>query len=212
MRLVAVFLFLFVAACGRPLTPVEEQFAKDVFGPTLNTSKIVVAQGAGLHPAFPSSVTKRISVRGTERACVRVPQPKRTDAPPAQAFAFRNKMHFDTGLYSHDMVLEWPNALRLPQALIFAHELTHVWQWQNRARTGYTPFRAAAESVRLVDPYFAPPGEAAFFSFGYEQQAAIVEDYLCFAFANPNHPRRYELRAILEPVFPVDALDAKIGR
>ena len=99
-----------------------------------------------------------------------------------------------------------------PQALVFAHELTHIWQWQNRARTGYTPFRAAAESLRLVDPYFAPPGEAPFLSFGYEQQAAIVEDFICFTFANPDHPRRAELREILAPVFPVDAFEAALGR
>ena len=44
------------------------------------------------------------------------------------------------------------------------------------------------------------------------QQAAIVEDYLCFAFANPTHPRRAELRAILAPVFPVDRIDREIGQ
>ena len=80
--------------------------------------------------------------------------------------------------------------------------MTHVWQWQNRAITGYTPWRAAGESLRLIDPYYAPPGSADFFTYGYEQQAVILEDYLCFAFANPNHPRRAELRKILAPVFP----------
>ena len=194
------------------MTPMEERFASDVFGPSLDTSKVVVAQGAGLLPPSKTRVTKVTLVQGTDRACVRVPIPSRKASAPAQAFAFRNKMHFDTGLYSSDMVLDWPNRLRVPQALIFAHELTHVWQWQNRKRTGYTPWRGAMESLRLVDPYFAPPGEAPFFSFGYEQQAAIVEDYLCFAFANPDHPRRAELRAILAPVFDVDRIDALIGR
>ena len=211
MRLLLGLLFLALAACGRPMTQMEEQFAKDVFGPTLDTSKVVVGQGAGLRPPMKTRVSKVVTVHGTERSCIRTPQPGRVYAP-TKAFAFKNKVHFDTGLYSSDMVLDWPNRLRLPQALIFAHELTHVWQWQNRARTGYTPWRAAAESLRLADPYFAPPGAAAFFSFGYEQQAAIVEDYLCFAFANPHHPRRYELREILAPVFPVDVIDARVGQ
>jgi len=148
-------------------------------------------------------------VEGTDRACLRTPQPR--GAQPPQAFAFRNRLHFDTGLYSSNMAPQWPEAMRVPQALILAHELTHAWQWQNRDVTGYTPLRAAAESIEFADPYFSE-GQAAFYSFGYEQQAAIVEDYVCFAFANPTHPRRFELRAILEPVLPVDDFDAVIGQ
>ena len=63
----------------------------------------------------------------------------------------------------------------------------------------------------MADPYYSR-GQATFFSFGYEQQAALVEDYVCFAFANPDHPRRAELRAILSPVFPLDDFDAVLGR
>ncbi|MEO1474591.1 MAG: hypothetical protein AAFS03_11775, partial [Pseudomonadota bacterium] len=106
---------------------------------------------------------------------------------------------------------QWPETLRFPQAIVFAHELTHAWQWQNRAVTGYSPFRAVAEAIELADPYFSER-QGAFFTFGYEQQAAIVEDYLCFAFANPNHPRRAELREILAPVFPLDDFDAALAR
>ena len=211
MRDLVVFAFLALAACARPLTESEEKLAKDVFGPSLNTSKIRVAHGAGVLPPFQTRVTKVTRVQGTDQACLRVQQPL-AERQPAQAFAIGNRMHFHTGLYSTDMVLDWPNVLRFPHALVFTHELTHVWQWQNRERTGYTPFRAGLESLRFIDPYFAPPGEAPFFSFGYEQQAAIVEDYLCFVFANPNHPRRAELRAILEPVLPVDRIDAVVGR
>ena len=210
MRFGPVLFCIALAACGRPMTEAEEQMARDVFGPSLDTSKITVGQGAGIRPPAKTRVTKTTLVQGTDKACIRVPQPKSNT--PAPAFAFRNKVHFDSGLYSSDMAMGWPDRLRFPQALIFAHELTHVWQWQHRDRTGYTPFRAAFESLRLVDPYFAPPGEAEFFSFGYEQQAAIIEDYLCFAFANPNHPRRAELRAILAPVLPVDRIDAVIGQ
>ena len=77
--------------------------------------------------------------------------------------------------------------------------------------TGYSPARALAESLELADPYFSQ-GEGAFYSFGYEQQAAILEDYICFAFANPDHPRRDELRDILAPVFPLDRFDAALRR
>ncbi|MEM9426024.1 MAG: hypothetical protein AAGA06_04910 [Pseudomonadota bacterium] len=198
-----------LAACSRPLTPAEEAFANDLFGEGLDTSKVRVTQGLGVVPLYRTVPGKVTLVEGTDRACLRTPQPR--GAQPPQAFALGNRLHFDTGLYSTDMIVRWPDAMRVPQALIFAHELTHAWQWQNRAVTGYSPARAVAESIELADPYFSE-GQAPFFSFGYEQQAAIVEDYVCFAFANPNHPRRAELRAILAPVFPLDAFDAAIAR
>ena len=202
-------LLLVVAACSRPLTPAEDAFAQDLFGDSLDTSRVRVTQGLGVVPLYRTVPGKVTLVEGTDRACLRTPQPR--GAQPPQAFAVANRLHFDTGLYSSDMIIRWPDALRVPQALIFAHELTHAWQWQNRDRTGYTPLRAAAESFALADPYFSE-GDASFFAFGYEQQAAIVEDYVCFAFANPDHPRRAELREILAPVLPLDDFDAVLSR
>ena len=204
----AALLFL-LAACSRPMTPAEEAFAGDLFGDGLDTSQVRIAQGLGITPLYRTVPKKVTLVEGTDKACVRTPQPR--GAQPPQAFALANRLHFDTGLYSSDMVIRWPEGLRIPQALILAHELTHAWQWQNRDVTGYSPARAVAESIALADPYFSE-GQAAFFSFGYEQQASLVEDYVCFAFANPDHPRRAELRAILAPVFPLDDFDAVLGR
>ena len=202
-------LLLALAGCARPLTPAEAGFARDLFGPSLDATKVEVAQGVGITPLYRTEVRKVTRVQGTDKACVRTPQPR--GAQPPQAFAFRNRVHFETGLYSSDMVINWPEQLRIPQALVLAHELTHVWQWQNRARTGYSPRRAVAESWRLADPYFSD-GDQAFFAFGYEQQAALVEDFVCFSFANPTHPRRAELRAILAPVFPVADFEAALER
>ncbi|MEO0943600.1 MAG: hypothetical protein AAFY06_02000 [Pseudomonadota bacterium] len=204
-----LLLALAVSACSRPLTQSEEAFANDLFGPSLDTSKVRVSRNFGLRPPPQSNFGQPKLVRPTEKACVRTPQPALSQPP--QAFALFNRVHFGSSLYSSEMALGWPRGLRVPQTLIFAHELTHAWQWQNRDITGYHPLRAAAESFRFADPYFSE-GAAPFFNFGYEQQAAIVEDYVCFAFANPNHPRRQELRAILEPVLPIDEFDAILGR
>lgn len=212
IRFVGLCLFLLVAACSRPLTPTEERFANDLFGPSLDTSKVRVAQGLGVTPLYRTvPKAQAMVVQGTDKACVRTPQPTRSTNPP-QAFAYKNRLHFDTGLYSSDLALVWPEFLRFPHAIILAHELTHAWQWQNREMTGYTPWRAVQESWQMVDPYFSTANDApTFLLFGYEQQAAIVEDYVCFAVANPNHPRRYELREILDPVLPMDRFDAAIG-
>ena len=118
---------LLLAACSRPLTPAETQFAEDFFGPSLDPSKVRVAQGLGITPLYRTVPGEVQLVEGTDRACVRTPQPR--GAQPPQAFAVANRLHFDTELYASDMMLEWPNAMRVPQAIIFAHELTHAWQW-----------------------------------------------------------------------------------
>lgn len=205
----AVLLFA-LAACTRPLTPTEKQFAADLYGPSLDLSGVRVAQGLGVTPPMNSVPGKQANVlKGTDRACIRVPQP-RGDQPP-QAFALGERVHFTSDVYASDMALGWPRYLRLPQALIFAHEIGHVWQWQNRELTGYTPARAALESFRLADPYFSPPtAQSSFADFGYEQQAAMIEDFVCFTIANPNHPRRAALRQILAPVLPVERFEAAI--
>ncbi len=204
---VLIAVFCVIAACGRPLTQSETDFAQSLFGPTLDTGKVRVLS----LPYWAKDADEARVMRGTERACVRTPQPR--GAQPPQAFALGNSMHFSERLQAREMTLFWPKALRFPQGLVFAHELTHVWQWQNRSWTEYSPFRAAVESIALPDPYFSATGEAPeFFAFGFEQQAAIVEDYVCFTVANPTHPRRAVLRDLLAPVFPVEAFEASIDR
>ena len=199
-----------LAACTRPLTTSEEQFAGDLFGPSLDLSEVRIAQGLGISPPVKSVPAKEARVlTGTDQACIRVPQPR--GSQPPQAFAIGQRMHFTSDVYASDMALGWPRYLRLPQAIILAHELSHVWQWQNRELTGYTPGRAALESLRLADPYFSPPRpESKFSEFGYEQQAAMIEDFVCFTIANPGHPRRAALRDILAPVLPVERFEAAI--
>lgn len=206
----AAFCLAALGGCSRPLTEAETRFAKDLFGASLDTSKVSVAQGVGITPLYRTVPNSVVLVDGDDDACVRTPQPR--GAQPPQAFAFRNRINFGSKLYSSDMALTWPRALRVPHALVLAHELTHVWQWQNRETTGYSPGRAVAESWRLADPYYTSPGSAAFYSFGYEQQAALVADYVCFTVSNPSHPRHAELREILAPVFPLEGFEAAMGR
>ena len=190
----------------------EQSFATDIFGDTLKTEKVRVAAGFGLTPppspkAPPSSGTLR-TVPGI---CTRVPQGPRTEPPPA--FALYNQIHLSHEFYREETAPDWPNRVLLPQALIVAHELTHVWQWQNRKRTGYRPARAALESLFNLDPYFYQPGDSdGFLSFGYEQQAALVEDYLCYAMLDPENPERAKLRAVLVPYFPLDRVDKALKR
>ncbi len=69
----------------------------------------------------------------------------------------------------------WANAPAEAATLLarahLAHELTHVWQYQALRRTGVELLASRRYRYRL-DP------ARVFLSYGYEQQAAIVEDYV----------------------------------
>lgn len=211
MRWVLIAALLALVGCSRPMTERELAFADALFGPSLDTDVIRVSQDLGLLPPMKTEPDTVRQFRATDQACVRVPQPRAERSP--EAFALRNRVHLEAPLYSSDHMLGWPYALRVPQALVFAHELTHVWQFQNRATTGYSALGALGESLRKDDPYFFDPqGAPEFFQFGFEQQAAIVEDWVCFTVVNPGHPRRLELRALLEPVLPVHRFEKAIQR
>ncbi len=209
-------LCLGLAACARPLTENERQFAADVIGPTLDVDAVRIANGFAALPSAPAApdlsdlypVTSENTVTGL---CARSAPEPRSGPPPG--WALWNRVHFSREFYRADLALEWPRAARFPQALVLAHELVHVWQWQQRSLTGYRPMRAALESVINMDPYFYVPGaDATFLKFGYEQQAALLEDYLCHTLYDPAAPRRAELRPLLAPYFPLDRLDAALGR
>ncbi|MGR3344618.1 MAG: hypothetical protein ACU0DI_15610, partial [Paracoccaceae bacterium] len=198
---------LVLSACGRPLAEGERALAHDVFGAGLELGDIRVAAGLGL-AAPPAQTAPRPGQRiHRPGACARdAPDPKRGPPP---AFAAYQTMHVTRRFYAPDMAAGWPDAAPLPEALILVHELGHVWQWQNRARTRYAPLRAALESLFNADPYFYDPADGkSFLDYSFEQQAALIEDYLCYALVDARAPHRAELRAILAPHFPVARLDA----
>ncbi|MFX0540427.1 hypothetical protein ACEWPM_001670 [Roseovarius sp. S4756] len=205
-----------LSGCTRPLTENERRFAADVIGPTLDVDAVRVARGfSPLPPARQvpdtSDLYPVIAENTVTGLCTRAAPEPRSGPPPG--WALWNRVHFSREFYRADLAPAWPVAARFPQALVFAHELVHVWQWQNRDITGYRPTRAALESLMNMDPYFYMPGEdAGFLDFGYEQQGALLEDYLCHALYDPAAPRRAELRPLLAPYFPIDRLDAALGR
>jgi hypothetical protein len=196
--LIALLALITLATCGRPLTPGETAFAALVHGPSLDTSP--VRFGDQLAPEPLRTVPVRPALACRDRL---YPRPKGpTFRSVSAAVAAFQTVYFRQGWYQPDFLAGWPDALPLADAMLFAHELTHVWQWQNRAITGYHPLRAALEHVASPDPYQFDPGTAApFLSYGYEQQAAIVEEFLCCTALAPTAPRTARLRAMLTPYF-----------
>lgn len=204
MRWVVLLSLMLLTACGRPLTPAEKSFATQVHGDTLNTARIRFHNGAIIgSTTYKRQKRPRLTCR--ERI---LPEPKsETVTVSPAAVAVFNRIFYAHDWYAEDFLPQYPEKMSLVHAMLFAHEITHVWQWQNRAQTGYSPLRSAAEHQMADDPYlFDIETEARFLDYGYEQQASIVEEYVCCAALDPQAPRTKRIAGMLRGAFPLGRL------
>lgn len=206
-RLLPALALFAAGACGRPLTPGEVAFLDTLFGPTLDTSAVRLHEG--LAPSPPRLYPPRPRLTCQERLF-----PPRTEAVATTtgAVTIFDSVHFRRDLWTEDFSRrDWQGeqVLDLLDAMLLAHEMTHVWQWQNRSLTGYHPLRAALEHLAAPDPYlFDPDTPADFLAFGYEQQGSIVEEYVCCRTLAPDADRTRRLHEMLAAVMPVAPIEA----
>jgi hypothetical protein len=204
MRLFALALLLSLAACGRPLSTGEKSFLNQLYGPTFTTERARLHNGA-----LVGSVTFHRKARPRLTCRERIFPPTRDEivtTSPA-AVALFNHVFFAKPLFSKDYLHGYPDSMSLHAAMLFAHEATHIWQWQNRAQTGYHPLKAAAEHGAVNDPYlFEIKTENRFLNYPYEQQASLVEEYVCCTALDPAAPRTKRLKDLLSEAFPLKTL------
>lgn len=190
---------LFVlAGCGRPLSEAEGAFVTGLLGPGLEAGRMRVASTG---PELPETSAAPRRLVPLEQIYCEVPPETRVVRPPAAMVLF-NTMWVTPVLNFDNLMVGWPEQIPLARAILLAHEATHVWQWQNRALTGYSPLAAASENIRMRDPYAyeLEPGKG-FLEFGYEQQARMVGDYVCEVTKNPRSAKARALMEVLAPVF-----------
>ncbi len=204
MILRTLLCLLVLAGCaGRPLTETEKAFARTIHGAGIDFSHVRLVDGAPTR-----AVTFRRPARPRTTCRENILPPPESDivtAKPA-AVALFNRVLFDTDWYLDDYLPDYPDEIGLIEAMLLAHELTHVWQWQNRAVTGYHPLKAATEH-NTSDPYLFDLGQdPGFLDFGYEQQGAIVEEYVCCRALDPQGGRTTRLHAMIGAVMPVAPL------
>ncbi|RDD65888.1 hypothetical protein DU478_13315 [Thalassococcus profundi] len=209
-----VFLFLCLAACGRSLTGDEIAFAHALGGGEIDTARVRLV---GDNPGGAITYTRPIRPRLTCSERIWPPsRGERVRVAPGGTVLF-NTVMVRPDLFRDDFLEGYPDRVDLVDLMFFAHELTHVWQWQNRRKTGYHPLRALSEHSRSDDPYlFDPDSAARFEDFGYEQQGAIVEEYVCCHLLDPQAPRTTRLRDMIAQSMPLQRiermLDPKVVR
>ena len=195
---------LILAACGRPLTESERAFLDGLHGAGLNADKVRLVRGA---PVGSVTFRRMPRPRVTCRERILPPVKEETVTSSPAAVALFNRIFFVKDWYTEDYLPEYPDKLHLVEAMLLAHELTHVWQWQNRKRTGYHPLRAAAEHGSRRDPYlFDLEGDPDYATYGYEQQGAIIEEYVCCRALAPQAARTRRLHRMLASAMPLSPL------
>ena len=202
-----ILILVLLVSCGRPLTEAEVEFVEDVHGGEVDVERVRFHNKAPVR-GYITTVPVRPRLTCSERISPPL-EGKTFEAVPA-AVALGNHIHYNKDYYLEDYLPGYPKKLYLYQAMLVAHEITHVWQWQHRKETGYHPFKAAREHQILEDPYlFDPDEERDFLSFGYEQQASIVGEYVCCAALDPTAPRTERMKRMISKAFPIGELPVK---
>ncbi|WP_420557156.1 hypothetical protein [Roseovarius sp.] len=193
-------------SCGRPLTETEAAFTTQILGSSIDTGRIRLVEGALIGK---TTYTRKKRPRIACRERIFPPQAEETKevtVSPA-AFVLFSKVFYSRDWYLKDYLPDYDERFYLVEAMLFAHEMTHVWQWQNRRQTGYSPLKALREHQVSDDPYLFDVGtDTRFLDYGYEQQASIVEEYVCCATLDPKAPRTARLKELLEGAFPLGKL------
>ncbi len=206
--LLLAFVTLVLAACGRPLTDAEAAYMAELQGPTFDASRVRIAANP-----FVGLITQTYPTRPPTTCRERIIPPPTTATISSRTggIVVFNTLHLREDLVIDDYT-RFPDGTRgLVASMFFAHEMTHIWQWQNRDLTGYHPFRAVAEHATIEDPYlFSNDDPRPFLSYAYEQQASLVEEYVCCRATDPGGARTGRLEALIGQAMPVTPLRDRV--
>ncbi|MEO9820031.1 MAG: DUF4157 domain-containing protein [Paracoccaceae bacterium] len=122
----------------------------------------------------------------------------------AAAITVGNTIFYDQDVYSADFSVSIFDSDRW----LMAHELTHVWQWQNRAITGYSFSKVVSEHLEFGDDvydYTLVEGKR-FTEYRFEQQGEIVECYAMLRQLRPNDPVTLKHERLIRAEFPLDTM------
>lgn len=207
MRALILCLCLALTACGRPLTGPEVAYMADLQGAGFDPTPVRIVENPFLgliersYPARP---------RTTCRERVAPPPPGPMITGRVGGMVLFNRLMVRPDMMVGDYTAMPDGRRHLYAEMFFAHEMTHVWQWQNRDLTGYHPWRAAREHAVMTDPYLFDEGlDRRFLDYGYEAQASLVEEYVCCRALDPSGARTARLERLIGQVMAVTPWQAR---
>lgn len=202
-------LSLVLSACGRPLTVNEAAFLGGVQNTHLDYRPVRVVKGLGLgiERARAAGELAQPVDTGAEGGLTDPAALEAVIRGRAEALVLGNRIFYAAASYQDDFLPRWPGEIDISDAALLAHEITHVWQAQNRAVTGYSLAKALGEHLRHDDPYAydLEPGKG-FLEYRFEQQGRIVQDYVMLLYSNPHDPKFPALEGLVREVFPTGEL------
>lgn len=128
-----------------------------------------------------------------------------------QAMAYRSHTSFPRSAYSDDFSKETD----AKKQSVFIHELVHVWQHQNRVLS--TPKEAVKETLKHKFNYqrsyhYTLSKNKDLTAYGFEQQAAIVQDYFLLTRHGITESFKHRRRAGANPATLQDHYEAVLNK
>ena len=124
MRVLGLLCLLLLAACGRPLTPSETAYLQAIQGEALDTRRMRITNGH-----FAGAITYEIPVRPRDTCQERIwppmTQAQTVTVSPAATVLFDTVL-MRKDVYRKDFLKGWPDRVDLFDAMLLAHEATHV--------------------------------------------------------------------------------------
>ncbi len=181
----AIFAVLVMVAGCRSLTGNETGFLQTKHGANLDYAKVTLRKG-GLPDVLPR----------------------------ASALTVGNVIYWQEKTWRDDFNPRPPDVPYTEDLALLAHEITHVWQYQNRSITGYSLEKVIREHREFGDRVYDYPKPLApkrpFLSYRLEQQGQIVEDWIYWLASGNPEADVYE--SVIRQVMPIDSLKRAVKR
>ncbi len=200
---------LALASCSRDMTEGEIEYSQDILTRNLDFSQVSfvgwASEKAKAREAFElmareDELADRFA--GAESMAASLP-----GLFGADALTIGNKVFFDQFLW------DFSTSIYEEDRWLMAHELVHVWQWQNRDRLGYSFSKIIAEHIEFGDEvyeYSLKSGKR-FTEYRFEQQGQIVQCFAQLRFTHPNDPATERHRQVIRAEFPLDQVMDFVG-
>lgn len=209
----AVAICLLISACSRPMTDGEITYGSQIITRDLNTDLV---RFSGQESEAIRSATKQLDAEAeqlsSDARANSSTEELRSVLPSlfgADAMTIGNVIYYDKSVYSSD----FSTSSYASDRWLMAHELTHVWHWQNRATTGYTFTKVVSEHLEFgenVYDYALVVGKK-FSEYRFEQQGEIVECYAMLRQVEPNSNLTLKHEKLIRAEFPLDEVLGFIG-